>query len=126
MGNYFFTTSGIQRDELQAGSEIPVDIWNINVGASAVIERGMLLGASSIDGTFDVVGSASDLNKVFVIARDDFIAGGESACVTQAYSSGVFHREKIKLGGDSTLTTLPFENALRMQGIHLRHLEEKF
>lgn len=127
MGNYIWSISGITRDELQGGGDgIPTEIWNINVGASAVIERGMLLGASSPTGEFGLIGSLSDAGKVFVIARDDFTAGGVSAAVTQAYAAGKFNRERIKLGGGSTFTLEPFENELRKQNIHVTSIQDKF
>lgn len=125
MGNYFWSISGINRDELQGRTGEPVDIWNINVGASAVIERGMLLGASSPTAEFSQVTSIADLNKVFVVACDNFIADAEHT-VTQAYSRGYFNRERIKLGGDSTLTTEPFEDALRKSNIHLTGIKDIF
>lgn len=125
MGNYFWSISGINRDELQGRTGEPVDIWNINVGASAVIERGMLLGASSPTGLFSLVNSATDLNKVYAIASVDYI-GGASGGVTQAYSRGYFNRERVKLGGDSTLTLASFENELRKQNIHLVSIQDKF
>lgn len=126
MGNYFWSISGINRDELQGGGDgIPTELWNINVGASAVIERGMLLGASSPTGIFSIVDSAADLNKVYTIASVDYI-GGASGGVTQAYASGKFNRERIKLGGDSSLTLEPFENELRKQNIHVTSIQDKF
>lgn len=123
--DYYGTFSGITRDELAGGGVIPQDIWNINVGASAVIERGMLLGASSATSEFAPVSSAADATKVLVIARDNFVADADHK-VTQAYSSGTFHREKIKLGGTSALTLEPFEDQLRKSNIHLRSLQNKF
>ncbi len=126
MGNYFWSMSGITRDELSGGGDgIPQETWNINVGASAVIERGMLLGASSPTAEFAPVTDASDASKVLVIARENFTADEEHT-VTQAFASGKFNRERIKLGGNSSLTLEPFVNELRKQNIHLTHLEDKF
>lgn len=124
-GNYFWQTDGIQRDELQGRPGQLVDIWNVNVGASAIIERGMLLGASSPTAEWSLVDSTADTLQVFGIARDNFVADDEHT-VTQVYSSGYFNREKIILGGDSSLTLEPFANELRKQNIHLTHLEDKF
>lgn len=127
MGNYFWSISGIERDELQGRPGELVDIWNINVGASAVIERGMLLGASSPTGEFGLIGSLSDAaNKVFVVARDNFTAEGASAAVTQAYSRGFFNRERIKLGGGSAFAIAPLEGELRKQNIFLTSIQDKF
>lgn len=125
MGKYFWTTDGIERDDLHAGGVIPVDVWNINVGGeSAVIERGMLMCADTPTGEFTQVTSAGGASKVLVIARDDFTVDATHK-VTQAYSSGTFHAEKIKLGGES-LTIEPFVEALRKENIHLRHLKPLF
>ena len=126
MGNYYWSTSGIQRDELQGGGDgIPTELWNIDVGSSATITRGDLLCASSPTGIFSLVGSTVDAGKVFTIARDDFI-GSESSTVTQAYASGKFNRERINLGGGSSLTLEPFENELRKQNIHVTSIQDKF
>ena len=125
MAEYFVTFDGIQRDELAGGSEESQEIWNINVGASAVIERGMLLGASSPTGIFDLVNSSLDASKCLVIARDNFTADAEHS-VTQAYASGKFNREKIILGGTSALTIEPFVDALRKSNIRLTSLKNLF
>lgn len=124
-GNYYWSISGITRDELTGGGVIPVDIWNVNVGASAIIERGQLLCADSPTSTWSLASSTLDADKVLGIARDNFVAD-EDHTVTQIYSSGTFNRERIKLGGDSTLTIEPFVDKLRKSNIHLRHLKEMF
>ena len=127
MAEYFWSISGIERDELAGGGDgIPESIWNVNVGASAVIERGMLLCADSPTAEWSQVTSTVDAGKVFGIARDNYEAGGNSAAVTQVYASGKFNRERIKLGGDSTLTLEPFENELRKQNIHVTSIIDKF
>ena len=125
MSEYVWSTDGIERDELQGGIGEFQEIWNITVGESAIIERGMLLGASSPTAEFSLVESLSDLNDVFVIARDNFTADEEHT-VTQAYAGGTFNAEKIILGGDSTLTIEPFINELRRQNIRVRHIQDKF
>ena len=125
MAEYFGTFDGIKRDELSGGLEEPQEIWNINVGASAAIKRGMLLGASAPTAVFDLVSSAADASKVLVVARDNFVADAEHQ-VTQAYAGGVFNAERIKLGGTSSLTIEPFVDALRKSNIRLHHLIEPF
>ncbi|MBR1645174.1 MAG: hypothetical protein IJ774_05475 [Selenomonadaceae bacterium] len=122
---YFGTFDGIQRDELAAGGVIPESIWNVNVGASAAIQRGMLLAADTPTAVFAPVSNVSDASKVLVIARDNFVSDADHT-VTQAYASGTFHREKIILGGTSALTTEPFEDQLRKSNIHLRSLKDMF
>jgi len=126
MGNYVWEIDGIQRDELSGGGDgIPQEIWNVNVGASAVIERGMLLGGESMTGEFSQVTSAADAAKIFGIAVENFTADAEHH-VTQVYASGKFNRERIKLGGASTLTLEPFENELRRQNIHITSIHDKY
>ena len=125
MAEYFGTFDGIVRDELSGGLEEPQEIWNINVGASAAIQRGMLLGASAPTAVFDLVSSAADASKVLVIARDNFTADKDHT-VTQAYSSGKFNRERIIIGGDSALTLEPFEDALRKSNIRVTSILDKF
>lgn len=116
---------GVQRDELLGGTHVPISIRNVNVGASAVIERGMLLGASSPTGEFAQVTSADDASKVLCIASCDFTATADSH-VTQAYTSGVFNSENIKLGGTSALKIEAFEEALRHDQIILTSIKELF
>ena len=125
MAEYFATFDGIQRDELSGGLEEPQEIWNVNVGASAAIERGMLLAADTPTGEFKLVSDVSDASKVLVVARDNFVADAEHQ-VTQAYAGGVFNAERIKLGGTSSLTIEPFVDALRKSNIRLHHLIEPF
>ena len=89
------------------------------------IQRGMLLASDTPTGTYAPVSNASDASKVLVIARDNFTADADHT-VTQAYASGAFHREKIILGGTSSLTIEPFEDQLRKSNIHLRSLKDMF
>ena len=125
MAEYFGTFDGIVRDELSGGLEEPQEIWNINVGASAAIKRGMLLGASAPTAVFDLVSSAADASKVLVIARDNFVADADHK-VTQAYASGKFNRERIIIGGSSALTLEPFEDALRKSNLRVTSILDKF
>ncbi|MBO4780496.1 MAG: hypothetical protein J5497_07665 [Selenomonadaceae bacterium] len=125
MGNYFWSISGIQRDELAGSPGVLQDIWNVPVGASAVIERGMLLCADSPTAEWAQVTSTVDAAKVLGIARDNFTADNDHD-VTQVYASGTFNRERIKLGGGSSLTIEPFVKPLKEQGIRLTHIEDKF
>ena len=126
MAEYFATFDGIQRDELSGGTDGSFQtIWNVNVGASAAIERGMLLAADKPTGEFKLVSDASDAAKVLVVARDNFTAD-ETHTVTQAYASGKFNRERIILGGTSALTIEPFEDQLRKSNIHLTSIKDIF
>ena len=125
MAEYFATLPGIARDELSGGLEEPQEIWNVNVGASAAIERGMLLAADKPTGEFKLVSDASDASKVLVVARDNFTAD-ETHTVTQAYASGKFNRERIILGGTSALTIEPFEDAMRKSNLHLTSIKDIF
>lgn len=125
MSKYFWQTDGIERDELSGGPEAPLTVWNVNVGASAVIERGQLLCASSPTADFALVSSAGDASKVLGVAVADFTADADHT-VTQIYSSGKFNRERIILGGDSSLTLDIFENEMRRQNIHLTSIKKLF
>lgn len=127
MAEYFGTFDGIQRDELSGGTDGSFQtIWNINVGASAAIKRGMLLASDTPTGEFKLVSDASDASKVLVIARDNFTADADGHTVTQAYASGKFNRERIILGGTSALTLEPFEDQLRKSNIHVTSIQDKF
>lgn len=122
MGKYFETVSGVAHDELVAGTEYPVEVWNVSCASTASLERGDLICASSMSGVWSVVGGASDATKCLAICA----ASNEGATVTQAYAAGTFNRERVTFGGNSALTTTPFEQSLRTQNIHLRTLAEKF
>lgn len=124
MAEYFATFDGIQRDELSGGTDASFQtIWNVNVGMSAAIERGMLLAADTPTGEFKLVSDASDAAKVLVVARDNFTADKEHT-VTQVYASGKFNRERIIIGGTSALTIEPFEDQLRKSNIHLTSIKD--
>lgn len=124
MAEYFATFDGIVRDELAGGTDGSFQtIWNVNVGMSAAIERGMLLAADTPTGEFKLVSDASDAAKVLVVARDNFTADKEHT-VTQAYASGKFNRERIIIGGTSALTIEPFEDQLRKSNIHLTSIKD--
>ena len=126
MAEYFGTFDGITRDELSGGTDGSFQtIWNVNVGASAAIKRGMLLASDTPTGEFKLVSQVSDAAKVLVIARDDFTAD-EYHKVTQAYASGKFNRERIILGGTSALTIEPFEDQLRKSNIHVTSIKDIF
>lgn len=121
MGRFFGTRDGIKRDELVGGADgIPMSIRNIEVGATAEIERGMLLASADVFGTFAPVTSKSDASKVLVIAAEDFTAD-EKHLVTQAYTMGKFNRERIKLADGLNIDD--FENELRRQNIHLTSIK---
>lgn len=125
MSEYFYETDGVIRDELAGGAEFPLSVWNVNVGASAVIERGQLLCASSPTAEFKLVTDASDASKVLGIAACDFTAD-DTHTVTTAYVAGVFNGNRIKLGGDSTLTLEPFANELRKQNLHITNIKDLY
>lgn len=125
MSEYFYETDGVQRDELAGGAEFPISVWNVAVGASAVIERGQLLCADKPTAEFSLVTSEADADKILGVAAFDFTADDDHK-VTTVYASGKFNREKIKLGGNSTLTLDAFENSLRKQNIHLTSIKNLF
>ena len=100
-------------DQLAGGSEFPTAVYNVACLSSATLERGDLICAASMSGNFNVVTSASDASKVLAICA----AGNEGTTTAAAYFGGKFNREQITFGGNSTLTTEPFGQALRTQGI---------
>lgn len=120
---YVEEVNGWEEDGLLGGLEFPTELYNVSVGSSASISRGDLLCGNSMSGVFDVVGGASDATKVLCIAAEDFVADSLDA-VTQAYFSGKFNREKITFGGNSSLTTAPFEAEMRKQNLWLTKLQE--
>ena len=68
---YTATFDGVKRDELFAGPEIDVSVWNVKVGSDATITRGMILAGDDLNGTFAQANS-SDTGKVLCIAADNF------------------------------------------------------
>lgn len=117
---YAETVDGWRADELLAGTEQPVSIYNVKVGEGTTLERGDLICAGSFSGEFAPVSSAGDAAKVLMIAADDFTADSLST-VTRAYASGVFSREKVNSG---SVSIAAFEPELRKQNILLRCLQE--
>lgn len=113
---------GVKRDELFAGPEIDVSVWNVKVGSDATITRGMILAGDTINGTF-AQATSSDTGKVLCIAADNFTADSDST-VTRAYGSGKFHREKLILPDGENVST--FEEPLRKVNIILAKLKEVF
>lgn len=122
MSNKFFKEfQGFNPDELVAYSNDPMDVQNVNVDSDATIQRGMLLASPTFFGTYHLA-TAADVGKVLRIARDDFTA--DSDChVTQVYSSGRFHREKIITADSDTAPVELFESDLRRQDIRLTALK---
>lgn len=120
---FFGTFKDIQpRDELFGGDDgIPVSKRNITVGSDTTVERGMLLAAGTTFGTF--AEATSDTAKVFVIAAEDFTADSDHT-VTQAYTSGKFNREKIKL--DENLDIDDYEETLRKVNIILTSIKDMY
>lgn len=117
MGKYFETVSGVAHDELVAGTEYPVEVWNVSCASTASLERGDLICASSMSGVWSIVGGASDASKCLAICA----AANEGATVTQAYAAGTFSREKVRL--QDGLNIADFEEPLRKDNIHLRKLK---
>lgn len=111
-------------DGLQAGGFIPIPIRNIEVGSDTVVYRGDLMAAATPAGVYSLA-TASDTGKYFVIARDNFTASSDST-ITQAYTSGEFHAEKIRTSATDTSVLDALELELRRQNIHLTHIKEIF
>ena len=115
---YYEEFDGFREDALLGGTEIATEIYNVNVGASASLSRGDLICGSSMSSIFAPVSSASDANKILLIAAEDFVADSLHA-VTSAYSAGKFNREKINVANGDLAD---FEASLREQNIHLTSL----
>lgn len=117
MGRYFETIEDtVKRDELFGGmSGKQVVIRNVTVAEDAEIKRGMILAADKTFGTYHLA-TASDVDKVLAVARDNFKAS-EGNVVTSAYTSGVFNRERLILAEGADIDD--FEESLRKVDIHL-------
>ena len=112
------TISCVHEDGLISGTRATT-IWNVACSSSATLNRGDLICAASPSSVFSIVGGASDASKVLAICA----APNEGSSVTTAYVAGEFNADKITFGGNSALTTTPFEQSLRTQNIHLTALK---
>ena len=124
--DYFGTFEGVKYDDLQAaGDGISTFTRNIEVGSDTVVERGMLMAASTPTGVYSLAG-ASDTGKFFAIARENFEA--DSNCsITQAFTMGRFHAPKVMTtGGSDTSVLAALEPELRRQSLYLVGLQEFF
>ena len=112
----------LKRDELIGGHDTPIEINNIKVAQDAELKRGDLLAADNFQATFKLA-AASDTAKCFAVAAEDFAASSDSA-VTQAYISGRFNRQRLRVSSSDTATVLTtLEPALRRQEIKLSELK---
>ena len=116
--SYVIKSNHALEDGLLAGGEFPVRLDNISLTGGATVERGDLLVGDC--GVYSLASGEGDLSKSFAIAARDYVADSLGG-VTQAYSAGLFAREKINLGGaaSSVLFLDNYEQALRVQNIHL-------
>ena len=113
----FNVNMGQEWDDLFAGPEIKVMNRNVKVANDAKIERGMLLADN---GGVATPVTASDTDKPLFIASEDFEAGSDTGVVTMVYTSGRFHRDKIKVGEGVDIND--FEEPLRKVNIELTGL----
>ncbi len=114
----------VQRDELFAGTDIPVRLENVSVSGGAEFSRGCILAASVAGGVFAPVNSSVDATKVLVIASEDVQADSLGA-VTSVYTSGNFHTEKLSTGS-SVVSAADFKEPLRKVDIIETSLHEIF
>ena len=111
---------GFREDALLGGTEFPVELYNVNVGASASLSRGDLICGSSMSSIFAPVSGASDANKILLIAAEDFVADSLHA-VTSAYASGKFNKERVACAGGSIDD---YAAEMRKQNLHLTSLKD--
>lgn len=120
---YYGHLSGVKRDELLGGAEEVVSIRNVRVSSDTVLVRGTVLASDSSEGLY-APATSSDVDKVLVIAREDFVADSDNT-VTQAYTSGKFNREHL-IFGDSSTSVAAFEEPLRKVDIKLTSIKNIF
>ena len=119
MGKYYEEYAGVVRDELIGDAAYPVKLRNVTLSSGTAVTRGTILAAATVDGVYAPATSA-DVNKNLAIAVSDFTASSDGT-VTQAYSSGVFNREKLTPSDTSV-----FELELRRQNIHLTSIKKNY
>ena len=103
-------------DELVAGLE---DVMLENVQVTGEAERGTIL-CSDNAGVYSAVSVAADAGKALAIAYEDFDAGTD-ATVATVYTSGKFHANKLKTGGEVDVED--FKESLRRDNILLTTLQ---
>ena len=113
----FNVDMGQEWDDLFAGPEIKVMNRNVKVANDAKIERGMLLAEN---GGIAAPATAADTDTTLFIASENFEAGSDTGVVTMVYTSGRFHRDKIKVGEGVDINN--FEEPLRKVNIELTGL----
>ena len=119
MGNFYGEFKNtVTRDELQAaGDGIPIFTRNFEVASDCTVQRGMLMAAATPTGVYSLA-TAADKDKYFVIAREDFEPDAEHL-ITQGYSMGRFHSNKIITASTDTSVLDALQLELRRQNIHL-------
>ena len=118
---YFGSFKLDNRDELVGDTYKELIRFNINVSSDTTLQRGMLLSADSFEGNFKLVDS-TDTGKVFAVALDNFTADSDNT-VTQAYTSGVFNREKIITAATDSSILNALTPELRKQNIHFTSIK---
>lgn len=106
-------------DNLHAGVEVPLLTKGVKLASGqGVLLRGSVIGIVTADGTGKLCNkAASDGSKVakYVLVNDtDTTAAGVAVC----YQSGLFHRNALVFGGESTADD--HDEELRSVGIYLR------
>ena len=119
------TMTGATYDDLVGSTQVNLITKNVTVatGESANYKRGTVLGKITASGKYTLVTkAASDGSQVAdaVLAYDiDATASDEVATV---YVSGMFNREKLVVGSDTTVDD--HEDELRDKNIYLTSLKQ--
>ena len=114
----------VERDELFAGTDIPVRLENVSVAGGEKFSRGCIL--AGVSGIFASTTNTQDAAKVLVIASEDYEAAGASEVgVTSVYTSGNFHTERLSTGS-SVVGAADFKEPLRQVGIFETSMHEIF
>lgn len=106
-------------DNLHAGVEVPLLTKGVKLAAGqGVLLRGSVIGIVTADGTGKLCDkSAADGSEVakYVLVND---TDTSTSVMAVCYQSGLFHRNALVFGGDSTADD--HDEELRTVGIYLR------
>jgi len=122
MSDWAGNFSGTKFDELIGDTYEPTITKNIEVGAA--VERGMLMAATAPTGVYSLA-TAADTGKSLVVAKENFEPTSDLT-ITQAYSRGVFNREKIITSASDTSVVDALELEMQRQGLYLTSIEKNY
>ena len=116
------TIAGKTYDELIGDTKVALITKNVTVAQGAEYKRGTVLGKMTTDSKYKMVTkAASDGSQVAdaILAFD--VDASKADTVATVYIAGIFNREKLVVGNDTTVDA--HEDELRDKNIYLTSLK---